>query len=75
MASILRIFELMGRERCLFCDRFIFDGDDVTRPASLGLSVHRHCYLRDAGLEESSAGSHPRGGEPEPADDEEDSGL
>ena len=41
----------MGRERCFFCDRFILDGDDVTRPPALGLSVHRHCYLRDAGLE------------------------
>jgi hypothetical protein len=41
----------MGRERCLFCDGFIFDGEDVTRPASLGLTVHRHCYLRDAGIE------------------------
>jgi hypothetical protein len=41
----------MGRERCVFCDRFMFDGEDVIRPASLGLSVHRHCYLRDAGLE------------------------
>ncbi len=41
----------MGRERCLFCDGFIFDGEDVTRPASLGLTVHRHCYLRDAGVE------------------------
>ncbi len=43
----------MGRDRCLFCDRFIFEGEDVTRPASLGLTVHRHCYLRDAGLESS----------------------
>jgi hypothetical protein len=75
MASILRIVDPMGRERCLFCDRFIFDGDDVTRPASLGLSVHRHCYLRDAGLEDGSAGSHPRAEEPEAEDDEEDSGL
>ena len=74
MASILRIVDPMGRERCLFCDRFIFDGDDVTRPASLGLSVHRHCYLRDAGLD-GSAGSHPRAEESKPEDDEEDSGL
>jgi hypothetical protein len=72
MASILRVFDAMGRERCLFCDRFIFDGDDVTRPASLGLTVHRHCYLRDAGLEE---GSHPRTEETEPEDYEEDSGV
>jgi hypothetical protein len=43
----------MGRERCLFCERFIFDGEDTTRPAALGLTVHRHCYLRDAGLEAS----------------------
>lgn len=35
----------------MFCDGFIFDGEDVTRPASLGLTVHRHCYLRDAGIE------------------------
>ena len=75
MASILRILESMGRERCLFCDRFIFDGDDVTRPASLGLSVHRHCYLRDAGLEDGSPGSHPRTEETEPENDEEDSAL
>jgi hypothetical protein len=75
MASILRRFNAMGRERCFFCGRFIFDGDDVTRPASLGLSVHRHCYLRDAGLEDGSAGSHPRTEETEPEDDEEDSGL
>jgi hypothetical protein len=51
----------MGRERCLFCERFIFDGEDTTRPAALGLTVHRHCYLRDAGLEAS----------PESADDSE----
>jgi len=75
MALILRLFDAMGRERCLFCDRFIFDGDDVTRPASLGLSVHRHCYLRDAGLEDSSAGAHPRTDKTEPEDDEEDSGV
>jgi hypothetical protein len=48
----------MGRDRCLFCDRFIFEGEDVTRPASLGLTVHRHCYRRDAGLEPS----HDAGG-------------
>jgi hypothetical protein len=41
----------MGRERCLFCDGFIFAGDDVTRPPSLGLTVHRQCYLRDAGID------------------------
>ena len=46
----------MGRERCLFCDRFIFDGDDTARPASLGVTVHRHCYVRDAGLDGSHAG-------------------
>jgi len=74
MASILRLFDAMGRERCLFCDRFIFDGDDVTRPASLGLSVHRHCYLRDAGLE-GGAGAHSRTDKTEPEDDEEDSGV
>jgi hypothetical protein len=71
VALILPLLDAMGRERCLFCDRFIFDGDDVTRPASLGLSVHRHCYLRDAGLEGGSAGSDPR---TELEDDEEDSG-
>ena len=75
MALILRVFDAMGRERCFFCDRFIFDGDDVTRPASLGLSVHRHCYLRDAGLEDGNAGSHPRTDETESEDYEEDSGL
>jgi hypothetical protein len=41
----------MGRERCLFCDGFIFDGDDVTRPAALGLTVHRQCYRRDVGVD------------------------
>jgi hypothetical protein len=46
----------MGRERCLFCDCFILEGDDVTRPAALGLRVHRHCYLRDAGLEPQDHG-------------------
>jgi hypothetical protein len=44
----------MGRERCLFCGRFIFDGDDTSRPSTLGVAVHRHCYLRDAGLESSA---------------------
>lgn len=41
----------MGRDRCLFCDGFIFDGEDVTRPVALGLTVHRHCYLRDVGMD------------------------
>jgi hypothetical protein len=48
----------MGRDRCLFCGRFIFEGDDVTRPPSLGLPVHRHCYLRDAGLEGNDDAAH-----------------
>lgn len=62
----------MGRERCLFCDRFIFDGDDVIRPASLGLPVHRHCYLRDAGLEPSAESeSHSQRPESSDADDED----
>jgi hypothetical protein len=52
MASVLRpVLRLMGRERCLLCGRFIFDGDDTTRPNGLGLTVHRHCYRRDVGLE------------------------
>ena len=55
----------MGRERCLFCGRFIFDGDDTSRPSSLGLTVHRHCYRRDAGLE-----SNPEG--PDESDSETD---
>jgi hypothetical protein len=42
----------MGRERCIFCGGFIFAGDDVARPPFLGLTVHRHCYLREAGLED-----------------------
>ena len=45
----------MGRERCLFCDRFILEGDDTARPASLGVPVHRHCYVRDAGLDDNHA--------------------
>ena len=45
----------MGRERCLLCDRFIFDGDETTRPSELGLTVHRHCYRRDVGLEPGPA--------------------
>ena len=58
----------MGRERCLFCGRFIFDGEDTTRPATLGLTVHRHCYQRDAGLEASPGAeddSELENGEPE----------
>jgi hypothetical protein len=47
----------MARERCLFCDGFIFEGDDTARPASLGVTVHRHCYVRDAGLDGSHAES------------------
>ena len=53
MASILRRRRAVGRDRCIFCDRFIFDGDDVTRPPSLGLVVHRRCYRREAGLDET----------------------
>jgi hypothetical protein len=56
----------MGRERCLFCERFIFDGEDTTRPAELGLTVHRHCYLRDAGLE----GGPDAGEDSEPPNEE-----
>jgi len=63
----------MGRDRCLFCGRFIFDGDDVTRPPSLGLTVHRHCYLRDAGLEGNAATHHAAEWKTEwPTDSEED---
>jgi len=63
----------MGRDRCLFCDRFIFEGEDVTRPASLGLTVHRHCYLRDAGLESSHyAGSGSTHGDDERSEDDDD---
>ena len=58
----------MGRDRCIFCDRFIFEGDEVTRPPSLGLTVHRHCYRREAGLEETE---HP--GWQEASEDAEDS--
>ena len=45
----------MGRERCLFCDRFIFDGEATARPASLGVTVNRHCYVHDAGLDDTHA--------------------
>jgi hypothetical protein len=58
----------MGRERCLFCDRFIFDGDDTARPASLGVLVHRHCFVRDAGLDKNSVDTSP---EPDPEDSDE----
>ena len=64
----------MGRERCLLCDRFIFEGEDVTRPASLGVPVHRHCYVRDAGLgtiTTSEAAGQPR--DEASAADEDDS--
>ena len=47
----------MGRERCLFCDGFIFDGEATARPSTLGVTVHRHCYVRDAGLD-----GHPAAG-------------
>jgi hypothetical protein len=61
----------MGRERCLFCGRFIFDGDDTFRPPTLGLTVHRQCYRRDAGLESPA----DVWADTEPDDDEaEDSG-
>jgi len=53
MASILRRRRVVGRDRYIFCDRFVFDGDDVTRPPSLGLVVHRRCYRREAGLDET----------------------
>ena len=62
----------MGRERCFFCDRFIFDGEDVTRPPSLGLTVHRHCYLHDAGLDSNLHGglqSHERADEDDDVDE------
>jgi hypothetical protein len=42
----------MGRERCLLCGRFIFADDAVTRPPTLGVPVHRDCYVREAGLDE-----------------------
>jgi hypothetical protein len=42
----------MARDRCILCDRIIFDGDDVTRPPLLGVSVHRTCYLRETGLDD-----------------------
>jgi len=58
----------MGRERCLFCDRFIFDGEDTARPASLGVAVHRHCYVRDAGLDGGHAES-PVDHDPEDLDE------
>ena len=51
MALILRRPRRMGRDRCIICDQFILGGDDVTCPPALGLTVHRHCYVRDAGLE------------------------
>jgi hypothetical protein len=44
----------VGRDRCLFCDRFLFDGDAIARPPALGLPVHRQCYLRDVGLESTA---------------------
>jgi len=62
----------MGRDRCIFCDRFIFDGDDVTRPPSLGLTVHRHCYRREAGLEETER-PHPRWKDSEDSEDSDNS--
>lgn len=52
MASGLRSSGPMARDRCILCDRIIFEGDDVTRPPTLGVRVHRHCYLREAGLED-----------------------
>ena len=54
----------MGRERCLICGAFILAGDDVTHPAGLGVPVHRHCYVKDAGLEPIDERA------PEPPDDE-----
>jgi len=68
----------MSRERCLFCGRFIFDGDDTFRPPSLGVTVHRHCYRRDAGLE-SPADAWNRadpwnGAEPDEDESEDDAG-
>jgi hypothetical protein len=62
----------MGRDRCIFCDRFIFDGEDVTRPPSLGLTVHRHCYRREVGLEEMER-PHPGWKDSEDPEDSEDS--
>ncbi len=60
----------MGRDRCLFCDRFLFDGDDIARPPALGLPVHRHCYLRDVGLESTAyADQHDPREEDDEADD------
>lgn len=54
----------------MFCDRFVFDGEDVIKPASLGLSVHRHCYLRDAGLESGGNPSHRETSQESDADDD-----
>ena len=61
----------MGRERCLFCDRFIFEGDDTARPALLGVTVHRHCYVRDAGLDVHHADT-PIERNPEDSDDSDE---
>jgi hypothetical protein len=58
----------MSRERCLFCDRFLLDGEDITRPISLGLAVHRHCYLRDAGLDDVARRSERDAGDSEESD-------
>jgi len=49
--SIAARFEADGSGALSSVRRFIFDGDDTTRPNGLGLTVHRHCYRRDVGLE------------------------
>ena len=61
----------MGRERCLLCGRFIFDGDDTSKPSTLGLTVHRHCYRRDAGLDLSPETGHAHTESSEDSDDSE----
>jgi hypothetical protein len=63
----------MGRERCLLCGRFIFDGDDTSRPPTLGLTVHRHCYRRDAGLDLDAQAWHSPTESSEDSDDTDDS--
>jgi len=58
----------MARDRCLICDRYLFEGDQITRPTAIGVAVHRQCYVRDAGLETTSNGRR-QPGEDEPEDD------
>ena len=51
------------------CGRFIFDGDDTSRPSALGVTVHTQCYRRDAGLDLSPEAGHPQ---TESSEDSED---